>query len=420
MKKILSFVAVAFCAVTMLSAQVLQSQGVENTLSTAFGTPHHYVYKVGGTGTQETFDSFHFYGFYETLQARIDIKNFTIEGMVNWGALTATAGSSNAVSSFNFLNTDQTPFTCTNSWFQGGERSNGLTDSHYVNFIARTKEGLQFGIGTRLGWSVGPAPAWGGLLWQPTAHLVQGGLKQANPGAADVAGYMDYANCYARTAIAARYINKMFEFGFALPSGSTTDAFNTNFAVKFTPVSNVAIGAALEARWGRESNLYTGATIGFTKNLVLDAWVAVDNIGGVANNVIWGTGGALTIVVLDGNLRIRPETSFSFYGNVNYTMAWYVGASIEAKINAFTLGAWSSVAWGAANNEWYNDKLPTYSTTKDWRGGFVFDIRPYATYQINKNHSISAMVDIQNRTTFDNRNSTGWATAIYWTYRKPF
>ncbi len=418
MKKIISLIAVSVCAVTMLSAQVLGKQGVENTLSTAFGTP----YQVSADG-KKVDEPCHFYGFHETLQARVDISIFTLEGMVNWGALTNyTSALKNGryvidLNGFTFKNTGITPFTYTNDWYQGKSVTDGITDSYYTNFIMRPIKNFEFGMGTRLNWLAGPAPAYGGMLWQPQTHLVQGGLKAAFPGGADVAGFMRYANCYARTALGARYVNDIVEVGCALPSGVTTNSFMTNFAIKVTPVKWLSIGSAIEGIWDGDSNLYVGATIGINKNLGIDAWFGIDNMAGKEDNDQWGTGAAVTIRFPKVSLKLRPEASFTFFTASRYSMAFYTGASLEYEVKKWTIGAWTSGAWGATDDEWYNKNLPSYNTTKDYKGGFIFDIRPYVTYQINGKHSVSAMVDIQSRTRFDNTEATAWASGVYWTYK---
>lgn len=428
MKKIIAFMAAALCTLTVLSAQVLPSQGVENTLSTAFGQP----YQVNEDGVKID-EPIHFYGFHETLQARVDISKFTLEGMLNWGALTNykvdTIKRVVENSGFTFTNTTTTPFTYTNNWYQGESKTNGATDSYYVNFVFHPINHLDMGIGTRLNWSVGPAPAYNGMLWEPTAHLVQGGLKEGLPGQSnvDVAGYMKYANGYARKALAVRFVNEFLEVGAALPSGVTTDSFLTNFAARFYPADWISVGAAVEGVWSGDSNLYFGTRLVPHKDVVVDAWLALDNMGGDSANDIWGTGAAVTIGFPKIGLVIRPEASFSFYERAFYTMAAYTGGSVEFKADKFVLGAWSSYAWGATDTRWYDDKfsladrakigMPVFATTKDYIGGHVFDIRPYVSYQINGNHSVSAMFDYQSRVRFDRTYSEAWASAVYWSYR---
>lgn len=72
MKKLLIASVAALFAAGVASAQVMKNPGVENTLYSGFGSP-----LVGDPV---------YYGFLDTLQARIDIGQFTLEGMLNWGS----------------------------------------------------------------------------------------------------------------------------------------------------------------------------------------------------------------------------------------------------------------------------------------------------------------------------------------------
>ena len=81
MKKIAAFFISFILFTGVLSSQVLKSSGVQSTLWTGFGAPYDSV-------KNDNRSKFRFYGLIETLQARIDIGKFTVEGMLNWGALT--------------------------------------------------------------------------------------------------------------------------------------------------------------------------------------------------------------------------------------------------------------------------------------------------------------------------------------------
>ena len=73
MKKLLIGAAVAALAAFGASEQVMPASGVENTLWTGLGSPFSGDAK--------------YFGFVDTLQARVDVGKFTVEGMLNWGAL---------------------------------------------------------------------------------------------------------------------------------------------------------------------------------------------------------------------------------------------------------------------------------------------------------------------------------------------
>ena len=80
MKKLVVFAAIAFLSLSAVFAQVLPKSGVKNTLSTAFGLPY-------GESGDSNRDDVRLYGFFDTLQARVDISQFTMEGMLNWNII---------------------------------------------------------------------------------------------------------------------------------------------------------------------------------------------------------------------------------------------------------------------------------------------------------------------------------------------
>ena len=49
-------------------------------------------------------------------------------------------------------------------------------------------------------------------------------------------------------------------------------------------------------------------------------------------------------------------------------------------------------------------------------GGYIFDIRPELTWNLNKNNALTVYFDFQNRLKFTNQNYNAWASGLYWTY----
>lgn len=429
MKKIILTFVFSLIFSISLSAQVLPEVGVENTLSTSFGSPYSYVITKNPAD-----EGIHYYGILDTLQVRLDVGMFTAEGMLNWGALTDwnLDGSFN---SFTFKNTSITPFYYTNWSYQGGWWTSPYIESYYVNFLFHPVKGLDFGMGTRLNWVIGPAPTSYQNYWEPAAHIVQGGLKDAAPGYADVAGYTYYASCYTclyelntKAALGLRYcLDDKLEIGVSLPSGVTTSAPLFNAAFSIHPVKQFKASVAYEGILRSNGNLYTGLTIDFNY-VIMDAYLAIN----FRNNRFladpntehwgdhWGTGGAITFKIPNIEMKLRPEAGFSFYNNSNYTMAWYTGARMEFNFaETFVLGAWSSYAVGSSDNRWYDkDYEKTALYHPEYTGGHIFDIRPDLTWNVNKNHAISLYFDFQNRLRFDDTNWNTWASGIYWTYKK--
>ena len=165
MKKLLIASAAALFAVGVASAQVMKNPGVENTLYSGFGSP-----LVGDPV---------YYGFLDTLQARIDVGQFTLEGMLNWGAIAIVDDEGN-LDNFTFKHTDRNPlgyhygygegehfdFNLSGNKVKGDRYNNGYlhgqttTDKYYVNFLWHPIAGLDVGMGTKLNWQVGPAPRY--------------------------------------------------------------------------------------------------------------------------------------------------------------------------------------------------------------------------------------------------------------------
>ena len=410
MKKIVSLLCGIVVLALSVFAQVLPKAGVQNTMWTGFGQQYPTIqnpvdpsYKSSGV---------RYYGLYNTLQARVDLAQFTIEGMLNWAAET-NWNSNNAFSSITFSNSEKTPFWYTNNSSQGGSHTTGETESYYVNFIwnalSKEKHDLDFGMGTRLAWKIGPAPVCGGYYWEPLTHLVQGGLKEGVPGSADVVGYTHYDNQYANHALGIRYrFSDMIEAGISIPSGVTTDKpfFNAAFAIQ--PVDVFRASVAFENVCTSYADFYTGLTLNLQK-VIIDAYLEIQNLGNADyHNKTWGTGATISFYPVK-SLLIRPEAGFTFYREANYTPAFYAGGRVEWGINkSCILGGFVSLAWGSRNTDWNND----------WTGGFILDARPDFTYIINNRHKISIALDFQHRVAFNNKAYQVWATGLYWTYKR--
>lgn len=419
MKKIISLLGVFSLLAAFSFSQVLQSNGVKNTLSTSFGQPY------GQVGDSDRF-GVRYYGFVETLQARIDISKFTVEGMLNWGALTDWDTSSGAFNSLYFANTTITPFWYTNHFDQGGWWTNGNAESYYVNFLFHPIKGLDLGMGTRLNWKIGPAPASLANFWEPLAHIVQGGLKDAAPGGADVAGYTYYANNYTalysnntKAALGIRYrYEDLLEVGIAIPSGVTTNAPLFNAAFKIHPVDFFTASIAYEGILQSNGNFYTGLSL-YLKPMTLDAYLAIDfrNRGDYdLSDQRWGTGAAITFVIPKTSITLRPEGGISVYSEANYTMAWYAGARLDLPFaDSFVFGAWSSFAVGASDVRWHDKNSSNYHP--DYSGGVVFDVRPDLTWIINGNNSLALFFDLQCRKSYNSNFYDVWASGLYWTFQ---
>lgn len=408
----------ALMALTMasLSAQVMGSTGVRNTL-------------WGGCGSPDTENKdFTFYGFTDTLQARVDIAQFTMEGMVNWGLFIDFDGNGSRA----FVFTDKTAFYAANrcSDFVAGSATDSLTDPYYVNFLWHPLAGLDIGVGTRLEWKVGVAPACGDYYWGKGAHIKQGGLKEFTPGNTDVAGFVFYPNSYARKAIGARYTYKdLFQIGFAIPSGATTGGFDFNAGLSVHPMDFFTISFAYDGVCSGNGNLFAGLELFIQKNFTLNIFYAMNNVGNNTKSGVNGIGANAIIGIPSINLTVKPEFGMTFYENDDYTNAFYFGSGLDFAINKqFTVGTWVSFAWGAQNKYWHENvdqairiqhgvrTLDLYNETKNWNGGTVFDIRPYADFEVNKNNDITLYLDYQQRTMYNNYQYGNWSFGMYWTY----
>ena len=427
MKKIIAVAAGMLVLCSAAFTQVLSSSGVKNTLSTSFGLPYD---RVNNSDREDV----HLYGLLETLQVRFDVDKFTVEGMLNWGALTYWKADG-SFGNFTFANTGITPFYYTNHSDQGGWWTSPKIEGYYVNFLYHPVKNFDFGMGTRLNWNIGPAPSSLDNYWGYKAHVVQGGLKDAAPGHADVAGYIYYANCYTslyeantKAALGARYrYEDLLEVGASIPSGITTDKPLFNAAFMIHPVDFLRLSVAYEGVMRPNGNFYSGVTLDF-KNIVIDGYLAIDfrksdfYFAGSPENWgnQWGTGGAVTFYFPKAGITLRPETAFSFYADSNYSMAWYSGARLDIAFSEkFNFGAWSSLAFGAYDKRWYDkDYEGTDLYHPDYVGGQIFDVRPELTWTLNKYNSLTVYLDFQNRLKFTDENWNTWSSGLYWTYKK--
>lgn len=416
MKKLVLGLVMAL-SVMALSAQVMGSNGVKNTVWSGFGTPDSENQDVN------------WYGITDTLQARVDIAQFTMEGMINWGLFTSFDGGSRELAY-----TNKTAFYAANRSSQSVSSviDDAITDAYYVNFLWHPIKGLDLGAGTRLEWKVGPAPACSDYYWGPKAHVKQGGLKYAapnatavTPGSTDVAGFVYYPNTYTSTirgynkpgALGLRYtFQNIFEGGIAIPSGTNVDDFSFNIGLKLQPIDLFNVSFAYEGVCKDEGHLYAGAQFFLQKNLTLNAYFAMDNLGGNENvkNGVNGFGVSAVYGMKAAPLTITPEFGMTFYENEDYSNAFYVGSGIDYAFNKqFAFGTYVSFAWGSENKNW--EKV---NATKDWNGGSVFAIRPTLTMDVNKNNGLTLYADYQSRTAYNNKQSSTWAAGAYWTYTK--
>ena len=193
-----------------------------------------------------------------------------------------------------------------------------------------------------------------------------------------------------------------------------------NFGTEVHPVDFLRASFAYEGIFQRDGNLYTGVSLAFDKRFTVDAWFGWDSIDADQNDtdMAWTTGGAVTISFPKIDLTIRPEAGINWFENVNYGPAVYTGILARFAVSRnVVLSAWSSLAWGSYDKRWGDKSYATYSATKDYTGGFIFDIRPEATFLFNTRHSLSVDFDYESRTAFDGKNRSAWSFGIYWTYK---
>ena len=435
MKKILVAATAALFALTTASAQVMQNPGVENTVFSGFGSP-----LIGDPV---------YYGLLDTIQARIDVGKFTVEGMLNWGLL-ANTDNEGDLDNFTFKHTDRNALGYHYGYAAGDDLKDGdgkkvayngyvsgqtLTDDYYINFLWHPFSNFDVGMGTKLNWKVGPAPRYGSWLWEYGAHVRQGGFSTKYddrhgsvgeyqftpdaPGSADVVGFVPYANRFAKKAIGVRYLYEgdfTVQFGAAIPDGTNTDNFRTNLGAQFQ-FEYFGLSLAYEGFFQKDGNFYAGATFG-VKQFYFDvyfAWDSIDNDNGDddVKDMSYSTGATMTINFEKIGITLKPESTFNWFENSDYTPAWYAGCTLLWELNEkFTVDVYSSFAIGSKNKNWDD-----YEYSKDWSTGNIFTIRPDLTFYLNKNHSFSAYVNSEHRESFDGKSRWCWSTGGYWTYK---
>lgn len=443
MKKLFIASAAALFVAGAASAQVMKNPGVENTFYSGFGSP-----LIGDPI---------YYGFLDTLQARIDVGQFTLEGMLNWGAIAKTDDDGD-LDNFTFEHTTNNPLGYhygyakgdkKNDWIlkeglsRGELANNGYvqgqttTDDYYVNFLWHPLAGLDVGMGTKLNWQVGPAPRFGSWLWEADAHVRQGGFSTAYddrhgtvdsykftpdaPGSADVVGFVPYANKYAKTAIGVRYLHEgdfTFQVGGAIPSGTNTDNFRSNFGAQFQ-FEKFGISLAYEGLFQKDGNFYAGAEFG-VRQFFFDVYFAWDSIdtdddknSDNYEDMSFSTGATMTINFEKVGISLIPESSVNWFENTDYTPAWYAGCTFLWNINdKFVLDVYSSFAIGSKDKRWDD-----YEDTEDWSTGNIFTVRPDFKIALTDHHSIDAYLNTEHRESFDGKSRWCWSTGAYWTYK---
>ncbi len=412
MKKFLIAIAAGVILLNSAGAQILKKRSVQNILYTGLGLPYENDHDDGH-------DDFNWTGLLDTIQVRLDWEWFTMDGGLTWGIPKMDWDGSG----ISFLNTNATQFAFM------GENRNGY--DHYINFVVRPFKNFEAGIGTHLNWTVGPSPQTEGFPWMPLAHVWQGDLAKGAPqpdGAADgknVFGFMDYAYKWADPAIAARYTigfdsaNKHYlQLGVAIPDGATSDHFFINAAAELKPIDLLTVAVAYKHadKDSHGGKLYAGVKLDFSQYFKIDAWFGLNGIGikkdyDTAGDKMLGTGASVYIKFGKLPLWIRPEVGWSNYLYADYTWALYTGARIQWDItDKMHLGAWTSLAWGAENDSWPDD----------YDGGFVWNIRPDFTFDINERHSISAVFEYETTHLPNDDRYNRFCFGFYWKYNRAF
>ncbi len=424
MKKLLIASVAALFVAGAASAQVMKNPGVQNTLYSGFGSP-----LVGDPI---------YYGFLDALQARVDIGQFTLEGMLNWGAM-ANVDKDGNLDNFTFGHTTNNPlyyhYGCaSDNGYKGGQTT---TDDYYVNFLWHPLAGLDVGMGTKLNWEVGPAPRFGAWLWEPEAHVRQGGFSTAYddrhgdvdhykftpdaPGSADVVGFVPYANKYAKKAIGVRYLYEgdfILQIGGAVPSGTNTDSFRSNFGVQFQ-FEKFALALAYEGLFQKDGNFYAGAEFG-VRQFFFDVYFAWDSIdtdddknSSNYEDMSFSAGATMTINFEKAGISLIPESCFNWFEKTDYTPAWYAGCTFLWNFNEkFALDVYSSFAIGSKDKRWDDNK-----DTEDWGTGNIFTVRPDLKISLTDHHSVNAYLNTEHRESFDGKSRWCWSTGAYWTYK---
>lgn len=413
MKKNLLAVFCALVFAISASSQVMSSSGVKNTLWTGFGKP------LNG--------DFSYYGFIDTIQARVDVGQFTLEGMVNWGAV-ANMNNNGNLDNFTFEMTNLNPLVFHYNEWQGTTKlGQTVTDDYYVNFLWHPFTNFDVGLGTKLNWTVGAAPSYGSYLWEDRAHVRQGGFATSYtelgdfttftpdvPGSADVVGFVPYANRFANKALGVRYYfeNSDFnvQFGGAIPSGTNTDNMRLNVGANFG-FQKFSLALAYQGLFQKDGNLYAGASFGVNE-FFFDVYGALDGIDTEGEDMSYSLGAAMTIDLKKYAIFFRPEGAFNWFQNGNYTPAWYAGLTFDWGISKnIYFNAYGSLAFGSAKKDWKDNNY-----TKDWFGGMIVDLRPMIEFELTNRHSLSAYVDMEWRTSYDNVARNCFSTGVFWSY----
>ena len=435
MKKILLGISCAFLLGFSASAQVMSHSGIKNTVWTGFGNPFY--------------GDFVYHGVIDTIQARVDVGQFTLEGMINWGAIANMTDNGN-LDNFTFTITGKNPFYYhynydnvdngnTNSkgyYYNNAINVNSFAiDPYYVNFLWHPFKNFDVGLGTKLNWKVGPAPGHGEWLWEDEAHVSQGGFSTAYndillskdnikfnydiPGTQDVVGFVHYANKYAKTAIGARYYLETdtfnVQFGAAIPNGVNTDNMLINTGAQFG-FKKFNLAVAYEGLFQKDGNFYAGASFGVSQ-FYFDVYTAIDSIdfdNDDVHDMSYSIGAAMTINIDKARVLIRPEGSFNWFEEGNYTPAWYAGVTVNWGIlkNLYLKG-YTSFAAGSMDKRW---KDSSDADVRNYTGGFIYDVRPLIEFKLSDAHSFSAYVDLEWRTAFDGTVRNCWSTGAFWTY----
>ena len=417
MKKILMAIAAGAILLTSASAQILDKRSVQNTLWTGLGLP-------GLDDGDDGHGKFKWTGVLDTIQVRLDWEWFTMDGGLMWG-LPKMNWKEKGIT---FGNTNETQFSFLS--YLNENRDGDLCESgfaHYVNFIARPFKNFEAGVGTHLNWQVGPSPQTGGFPWMPLAHVTQGNFVKGAPSINNrVVGKFNYAYKWADRAIGARYTlgfdkeNKHYlQLGVAIPDGATSDHFFFNTAFELKPIDLLTVAAAYkhadkdnETQHG--GNFYTGLKLDLLKYLNIEAWfglngIGLDKNGDAAGDKMWGTGAAVYIKFGKIPLWIKPEVGISDYIYSDYTLALYTGGRIQWDITEkLHLGAWTSFAWGADNKN------------LDYNGGFIWNLRPDFTFDLNEHHSISAVFEYELTHTPNDLRYTRFCFGFYWKFNRAF
>ncbi|MCH5291637.1 MAG: hypothetical protein J1D88_07800 [Treponema sp.] len=409
--------------------QVLDSPGVQNTFWMGFGNP----LDIGSTTNTR------FYGCVNTLQTRIDITKFSVEGMLNWGLLRAYKVSGgfdgvessftehNHLSLFQYSNADDStyPVALQNFW--------------YVNFLWQPIKEINVAAGSYLNWTVGAAPDYGAQPWEHGAHVRQGGFyithdsRRGNvsqyrftPDAPDnegqyVVGFVHYANCYAKEAIGIRYVYEGdcgVHVGFAVPEGCNTNDTLMNLGIEFSPVSWFSISSAWEGMFRARGNLYAGLKFGGSV-FMIQGYGAFDSLfDSDHNNRSYSVGGAITFTIPKTTIIIHPEAAFNWFGNDDYTPAWYAGGKITFDMTEkFAIKCWASYAHGSKNKRWDNPSYEQYEKTKDYNAGHIVTIGPEVEFTLTDSFIFTISSDIQFGKSPNGNTCNAWSVGTFFTYR---